>query len=94
MKKGKKITIIVCSAVGMLVIACLIGLLVAGSKWGIPPFGGLFDMRIAKLAGNADEYAVENAQPVEGSVHGWGAATGTPAEGWINGAAKFWKDNR
>lgn len=32
--------------------------------------------------------------PVEGSVHGWGAATGTPAEGWINGAAKFWKDNR
>lgn len=65
--KGKKIAIIVCSAVGVLVIACLIGLLVAGSKWGIPPFGGLFDMRITKLAGNADEYAAENAQPVEDS---------------------------
>ena len=31
--------------------------------------------------------------PVEGNVHGWGAAAGTPAEGWMERAVKFWKEN-
>lgn len=29
---------------------------------------------------------------VEGSVHGWGAAVGTPAEGWMERAVTFWKE--
>ena len=31
--------------------------------------------------------------PVEGNVHGWGAAAGTPAEDWMERAVKFWKEN-
>lgn len=31
---------------------------------------------------------------VEGTVHGWGAGVGTPAEGWIEKAVQFWKQNR
>lgn len=31
---------------------------------------------------------------IEGTVHGWGAGVGTPAEGWIEKAVQFWKQNR
>ena len=67
MTKKKKIVTIISSIVAFLLIACLIGLLVAGSLWGIPPFGGLFDMRIAKLAGNGEQYSVENVEELEES---------------------------
>ena len=30
---------------------------------------------------------------VEGTVHGWGAGVGTPAEGWMEKAVQFWKQN-
>ena len=66
-KPKKKIVIIISSTVAFLLAACLIGLLVAGSLWGIPPFGGLFDMRIAKLAGNDERYSVENVGELEDS---------------------------
>lgn len=66
-KSKKKIAIILSSVVVFLLIACLVGLLVAGSLWGIPPFGGLFDMRIAKLAGNGEQYSVENVEELEES---------------------------
>lgn len=66
-KSKKKIAIIISSSVAFLLAACLIGLLVAGSLWGIPPFGGLFDMRIAKLAGNGERYSVENVEELEDS---------------------------
>lgn len=29
----------------------------------------------------------------EGTVHGWGVADRTPAEGWLERAVKFWEDN-
>lgn len=66
-KSKKKIAIIISSSVAFLLAACLIGLLVAGSLCGIPPFGGLFDMRIAKLAGNGERYSVGNVGELEDS---------------------------
>ena len=67
MTKKKKTAIIVSSIAAFLLTACLVGLLVAGSLWGIPPFDGLFDMRIAKLAGNGEHYNVENVEELENS---------------------------
>lgn len=61
-KRKKRALIAISCAAGCLAVACLIGLAVAGSLWGIPPFGGLFDMRIAKLAGNAERYDIENVE--------------------------------
>lgn len=67
MTKKKKRLVIISSVAAFLLVACLIGLIVAGSLWGIPPFGGLFDMRIAKLAGNGERYSVENVEELEDS---------------------------
>lgn len=67
MKKSKKRAIIISSIAAFLIVACIAGLLVAGSLWGIPPFDGLFDMRIAKLAGNREQYNIENVEELENS---------------------------
>lgn len=67
MSKRKKRIIIISSIVAFLLVACIAGLLVAGSLWGIPPFGGLFDMRMSKLAGNGEQYNVENVEELEES---------------------------
>ena len=66
-KSKKKIVIIISSIVAFLLVACIAGLLVAGSLWGIPPFGGLFDRRIAKLEGNGEQYDIENVEEFENS---------------------------
>lgn len=67
MIRKKKIITISVSVVAFLFIASLIGLLVSGSLWGIPPFGFLMDMRLKKLAGNAEKYAVEKVEVLENS---------------------------
>ena len=66
-KSKKKIVMITSSIVAFLLVSCIAGLLVAGSLWGIPPFDGLFDMRIAKLAGNGEQYNVEDVKELEES---------------------------
>ena len=67
MTKGKKVTIAVIASVVGLLLACLVGLLVSGSLYGIPPFGGLRDARLKKLPGNSEEYAIEHVEPLESS---------------------------
>lgn len=67
MTRKKKVTIIISSIAAFLIVACLVGLIVAGSLWGIPPFDGLFDRRIAKLPGNASKYDVESVEPIADS---------------------------
>lgn len=59
--------IILGSCAAALLVACLIGLLVAGSLYGIPPFGKLRDVRLSRLAGNGEEYALEHVEPLETS---------------------------
>lgn len=59
--------IILCSIVAVLLVACLVGLLVSGSLYGIPPFGGLRDARLKRLPENGEEYAIEHVEPLESS---------------------------
>lgn len=67
MSKGKKIAIIVPSvAVGLAVIVVL-WLMLCGYLWTWGPFSSLANIRFAKLAGNSDEYSVENVSPLEDS---------------------------
>ena len=63
----RKRTVILSVAAAVLLVAVLAGLLVAGSLWGIPPFGGLMEKRLSRLAGNGEEYAAEHVLPLDGS---------------------------
>lgn len=63
----RKRTVILSVAAAVLLVAVLAGLLVAGSLWGIPPFGGLMEKRLSRLAGNKEEYAAERVLPLDGS---------------------------
>lgn len=64
---GRKRAVILSVAAAVLLVAVLAGLLVAGSLWGIPPFGGLMEKRLSRLAGNGEEYAAEHVLPLDGS---------------------------
>ena len=64
---GQKRAVILCVLAAVLLAAVLAGLLVAGSLWGIPPFGGLMEKRLSRLAGNGEEYAAEHVLPLDGS---------------------------
>ena len=66
-RQKKKLWLILGSVFTALVVACLIGLLVAGSLYGIPPFGALRDARLKKLPGNGEEYAPEHVEPLADS---------------------------
>lgn len=65
---GRKRAVILSVAAAVLLVAVLAGLLVAGSLWGIPPFGGLMEKRLSRLAGNGEEYAAEHVLPLDGSL--------------------------
>lgn len=64
---GQKRAVILSVLAAVLLAAVLAGLLVAGSLWGIPPFGGLMEKRLSRLAGNGEEYAAEHVLPLDGS---------------------------
>lgn len=64
---GRKRAVILSVLAAVLLAAVLAGLLVAGSLWGIPPFGGLMEKRLSRLAGNGEEYAAEHVLPLDGS---------------------------
>ncbi len=64
---GRKRAVILSVVAAVLLAAVLAGLLVAGSLWGIPPFGGLMEKRLSRLAGNGEEYAAEHVLPLDGS---------------------------
>ena len=64
---GRKRAVILSVVAAVLLVAVLAGLLVAGSLWGIPPFGGLMEKRLSRLAGNGEEYAAEHVLPLDGS---------------------------
>lgn len=64
---GRKRAVILSVLAAVLLAAVLAGLLVAGSLWGIPPFGGLMEKRLSRLAGNKEEYAAEHVLPLDGS---------------------------
>lgn len=64
---GRKRAVILSVVAAVLLVAVLAGLLVAGSLWGIPPFGGLMEKRLSRLAGNKEEYAAERVLPLDGS---------------------------
>lgn len=70
-KKGKKITIIMSSVVGGLLLAILLGLILTGYFVGWGPFNKMANIRFRKMAGNAEQYSVENVErlndsPLEG----------------------------
>lgn len=64
---GQKRAVILSVLAAVLLAAVLAGLLVAGSLWGIPPFGGLMEKRLSRLTGNGEEYAAEHVLPLDGS---------------------------
>jgi lysophospholipase L1-like esterase len=64
MTKTKKYIII---AIVVLLISCLIGLMISGAIWGIPPFGFLYDIRLASLEGNSVKYDIENVKTEDNS---------------------------
>lgn len=64
---GQKRAVILSVLAAVLLAVVLAGLLVAGSLWGIPPFGGLMEKRLSRLAGNGEEYAAEHVLPLDGS---------------------------
>lgn len=64
---GQKRAVILSVLAAVLLAAVLAGLLVAGNLWGIPPFGGLMEKRLSRLAGNGEEYAAEHVLPLDGS---------------------------
>lgn len=66
-KNKKKMWIILGSSFAVLLITCLVGLLISGSLYGIPPFGGLRDVRLKRLPGNSEEYTLEQVEPLESS---------------------------
>ena len=79
---GRKRAVILSVAAAVLLVAVLAGLLVAGSLWGIPPFGGLMEKRLSRLAGNGEEYAAEHVLPLDGSpCPSTSTAAGSASEG-------------
>ncbi len=64
----EKIAIITITSIGVFIlISCFIGLLVAGSLWGIPPFGKLMNKRLSKREGNGEKYNLENVPMLKDS---------------------------
>lgn len=66
-KKGKKITIITSSVVGGLLLAILLGLILTGYFVGWGPFNKMANIRFRKMAGNADQYSVQNVEQLNDS---------------------------
>lgn len=66
-KSRKKIAIIVsCVCVGLAVLI-VIWLMICGYLWTWGPFSELANIRFKKLAGNSEEYSVENVEQLENS---------------------------
>lgn len=67
MTKKKKIIISVSSVTAGLLLSVLLGLILTGYLigWGI--FSPLYDIKMGKLAGNSDEYALEKVEVIENS---------------------------
>ena len=65
--KGKKRAIVIaCIAVGLAVFI-VAWLMLCGYLWTWGPFSSLADIRMRKLAGNGEEYALETVEPLDGS---------------------------
>ncbi len=65
--RKKKVIVIVSCVVGGFMLFALCGLLFAGYRFGWGPFYPLADHYFEKFPGNAQEYAVENVEPLEDS---------------------------
>lgn len=66
-KKKKIIKIILIAVAAFIVVDGVISIVLAGSMAGIGPFGFLHDNKIAKAAGNAQEYHLDKVETLESS---------------------------
>lgn len=66
-KRKKVIKIILIVVVVFLVVDGVISIVLAGSMGGIGPFKFLHESKIAKAAGNAEEYHLDRVETLEGS---------------------------
>ena len=60
-----------------------------------PHMPGALPLRctVRAIADDAVELELRTFHVYDGLSHGFGIGIGTAAEGWVNDAIKFWKDN-